>query len=59
MFSAEVDYSTQRTLEHVNSLQDGKYSNRLNTVSLRNESLYFVDTLWKELTIYGMSLCRL
>jgi hypothetical protein len=58
MFSAEMGYSTQRPLEHGNSLQDGKYSNRLITVSLRTESLYSVDTLWKELTLYGGSLCR-
>jgi len=48
MFHAQVGYSTRRLLAHINTLQDGKYTNRLNHVSLITETLHYVNTLWKE-----------
>jgi len=52
MFHVEAGYSTRRPLEQINALQDGKCTNRLNTVSLITEKLYFVNTLWKESLLF-------
>jgi len=48
MFHAQVGYSTRRPLAHINTSQDGKYTNRLNPVSLITETLHSGNTLCKE-----------
>jgi len=52
MFHVEVGYSTRRPLEHTNTLQDGKFTNRLNPVSLITETLHSVNALWIEYLLF-------
>jgi hypothetical protein len=48
MFRVEVGYSTRRPLEHTNTLQEGKYTNRLSPVPLVTETLHSVNALLRE-----------